>query len=82
MKAFVASAFICLQFVPSHAFQFNFELPFGLNSFFRKPPSPELFALHKGLIEIPSITGEEHDVGVYLAEYLEKRNYTVEKIPR
>ena len=38
-----------------------------------------LLALHRSLIEIESITGNEHDVGVYLHDYLVKHNYTVER---
>ena len=45
------------------------------------PISPELFELHKNLIDIPSVTGSEHDVGIFLEKYLSERNYTVERIP-
>ena len=38
-----------------------------------------LLVLHKKLIEIESITGNEHDVGVYLKNYLDNRNFTVER---
>jgi len=40
-------------------------------------PTP-LLKLHKALIEIESITGNEHEVGKYLVSYLEKQNFTVE----
>jgi len=59
-----------------------FSLPFGLDSIFGTTcGSRELFALHKDLIDFPSVTVSEHDVGVYLADYLTARNYTVERIP-
>lgn len=38
-----------------------------------------LFSFHRRLIEIPSISGHEHDVANYLEEYLTARNFTVEK---
>lgn len=38
----------------------------------------ELFALHKNLIGIESISGNEKAVGVYLKDYLESIGYTVE----
>ena len=38
-----------------------------------------LLTLHRSLIEIESISGNEHDVGVYLHDYLVKHNYTVER---
>ena len=38
-----------------------------------------LLSLHQNLVEIESITGNEHDVGVYLHSYLAKRNFTVER---
>jgi hypothetical protein len=81
MKPLFVSALLFLQAVPINAFEFSFKLPFSLNFSFRKEVSPELFLLHKSLIEFPSVTGEEHDVGVFLAQYLERLNYTVERIP-
>ena len=38
-----------------------------------------LLTLHKKLVEIESITGNEHDVGVYLHSYLAGHNLTVER---
>ena len=38
-----------------------------------------LLSLHKKLVEIESITGNEHDVGVYLHNYLSEHNFTVER---
>ena len=38
-----------------------------------------LFSFHRRLIEIPSVSGHEHDVANYLEEYLTARNFTVEK---
>jgi acetylornithine deacetylase len=37
-----------------------------------------LLALHKSLIEIESITGNEHDVAQYLISYLKSQNFTIE----
>lgn len=37
-----------------------------------------LLELHKTLIEYESITGNEHEVGQWLASYLQKQNFTVE----
>ncbi|KAI1070011.1 hypothetical protein NW752_008619 [Fusarium irregulare] len=36
----------------------------------------ELLSLHKSLIETSSVSGTEHDVGVWLEKYLEKKGYT------
>ncbi|KAI4192175.1 MAG: hypothetical protein LQ350_008693 [Teloschistes chrysophthalmus] len=41
--------------------------------------NPPLFSLHRKLVEIPSISGNEHDVGEFLASYLEAHQFTVEK---
>ena len=41
----------------------------------------DLFAFHKAIIEITSVRSNEHYVGVYIADYLKRRNYTVERIP-
>ncbi|KAL8781352.1 MAG: hypothetical protein Q9194_000443 [Teloschistes cf. exilis] len=38
-----------------------------------------LLSLHRKLVEIPSISGDEHDVGEFLASYLEAHQFTVEK---
>ncbi|QSZ28616.1 hypothetical protein DSL72_003115 [Monilinia vaccinii-corymbosi] len=40
--------------------------------------SLSLLELHKSLVEIRSITGNEHDAGVFLISYLKKQNLTVE----
>ncbi|ESZ98843.1 hypothetical protein SBOR_0701 [Sclerotinia borealis F-4128] len=40
--------------------------------------SLSLLGLHKSLVQIESITGNEHDVGAFLVSYLKKQNYTVE----
>jgi len=72
---------MCVPCTVVAAFEIPFKLPFGLSLGSLKPQqSPELFALHKDLIEIPSVTGSEHDVGVFLERYLSERNYTVERI--
>lgn len=38
-----------------------------------------LLSLHRDLVDIESISGNEHDVGIFVAEYLESRNFTVIK---
>lgn len=40
--------------------------------------SLSLLELHKSLVEIGSISGNEHDVGAFLISYLKKQNLTVE----
>ncbi|TGO54505.1 hypothetical protein BCON_0106g00220 [Botryotinia convoluta] len=40
--------------------------------------SLSLLELHKSLVEIGSITGNEHDVGAFLISYLKEQNLTVE----
>ena len=42
-------------------------------------PKAPLLSLHRQLVEIESITGNEHGVGEFLISYLEERNFTVEK---
>ncbi|KAL8703281.1 MAG: hypothetical protein Q9201_003522 [Fulgogasparrea decipioides] len=52
-------------------------------SFLQRPLTQDdpLFSLHRTLVDIPSITDSEHDVGQYLASYLTVHNFTVEKQP-
>lgn len=38
-----------------------------------------LLSFHRDLVQIESISGNEHDVGVFLAQFLEARNFTVVK---
>jgi acetylornithine deacetylase len=38
-----------------------------------------LFSLHRSLVNIESISGNEHDVGIYLERFLQHHNYTVER---
>jgi acetylornithine deacetylase len=38
-----------------------------------------LLSLHRDLVEIESISGNEHDVGIFVAEFLESQNFTVIK---
>lgn len=82
MKNQSVALLVILQAAFINAYEFPFKLPFGLDSIFGTTSgSPELFALHKDLVQFPSVTGSEHDVGVYLEDYLKARNYTVERIP-
>jgi len=55
------------------------NLPIDSQDPILKPESSTpLLKLHKALIEIESITGNEQEVGKYLISYLEKQNFTVE----
>jgi acetylornithine deacetylase len=38
-----------------------------------------LLSLHRDLVEIESISGNEHEVGLFVAKYLEAQNFTVVK---
>ncbi|CAG8898334.1 unnamed protein product [Penicillium egyptiacum] len=38
-----------------------------------------LLSFHRDLVEIESISGNEHDVGLFVAQFLEARNFTVVK---
>jgi acetylornithine deacetylase len=42
-------------------------------------PSADLLSLHRSLIEIESISGNEQKLGNWLASYLEERGFVVEK---
>ena len=41
--------------------------------------SDPLLSFHRGLVEIESISGNEHDVGLFVAEFLESKNFRVVK---
>ncbi|CAP65206.1 uncharacterized protein PODANS_5_4450 [Podospora anserina S mat+] len=41
----------------------------------------DLLALHKNLVEIPSLSGTEEDAALFLQEYLGKQNYSIELQP-
>ena len=43
------------------------------------PVSAPLFALHRDLVNINSISGHEHAIALYLETYLQSLNYTVER---
>lgn len=78
----------------SEAFKLPFRLPPSIENlktrfesiefpqFIRNIADPistsPLFSLHKSLVEIPSITGNEREVGEWLANYLISKNFTVE----
>ena len=48
----------------------------------RSPPhTPQLVLLHRSLVEIESITGNEFAVGNFLAEYLSKRGFGTQLFP-
>lgn len=41
--------------------------------------SDPLLQFHRDLVDIESISGNEHDVGIFVAEFLESKNFTVVK---
>jgi acetylornithine deacetylase len=41
--------------------------------------SSPLLSFHRDLIEIDSISGNEHNVGLFVAEFLKSKNFTVVK---
>lgn len=41
--------------------------------------SSPLLSFHRDLVEIESLSGNEHDVGLFVAQFLEARNFTVVK---
>ncbi|KAJ5585262.1 uncharacterized protein N7459_005062 [Penicillium hispanicum] len=49
---------------------------FGIGKFISSSP---LLSFHRNLVEIESISGNEHDVGVFVAQFLESKNFTVIK---
>ncbi|VVT45021.1 uncharacterized protein SAPINGB_P000611 [Magnusiomyces paraingens] len=55
-------------------------MSFDADSYFNGPRK-ELYRLHKELVEIESISGDEKSVGSYLKTYLENLGYTVEWQP-
>ncbi|KAJ5157507.1 carboxypeptidase [Penicillium canariense] len=48
----------------------------GLDKVISRDP---LLSFHRDLVNIESISGNEHDVGVFVAEFLEAKNFTVTK---
>lgn len=60
------------------ASSFNFKVPEFIKKFADPISTSPLFSLHRSLIEIPSVTGNEREVGEWLAAYLVSRNFTVE----
>ena len=41
----------------------------------------ELLSLHKSLVSIPSVSGDEHEVAIFLRDYLESLDLSVELQP-
>lgn len=56
----------------------NIEVPEFIKKLTDPVGSSPLLTLHKNLIEIPSVTGEEGAVGEWLSQYLVSQNFTVE----
>ncbi|KXG45333.1 Peptidase M20 [Penicillium griseofulvum] len=61
--------------VPSSASQSSYSQE-GLDDIISHSP---LLSLHRDLVKISSISGNEHDVGLFVAQYLEARDFTVVK---
>ena len=59
----------------SHHTQYRLDPGLDESEFGKNP----LFSLHKNLINIESISGNEQDVGEFLEAYLKCHNYTVER---
>lgn len=94
MKASPVPLALLLLPLASQAFKLPFKLPSSIENlktrfesielpqFIRNIADPistsPLFSLHKSLVEIPSITGNEREVGEWLANYLILKNFTVE----
>jgi len=55
----------------------SFEQPLGLLT--TSTDTSPLLALHRALVEVESITGNEYAVGEYLEAYLQSQNFTVER---
>ena len=67
---------------------YTYELQYGLHApGFEQPVASDefeidkspLFSLHRDLVNIESISNNEHNVGVFLESYLKDHNYTVER---
>jgi acetylornithine deacetylase len=73
MRLVALSALLLLANWASVAHSINAQKP--ITAQISKSP---LLSLHKSLVEISSLTGDEHDVGKYLISYLKKQNLTIE----
>ncbi|KAF4999236.1 hypothetical protein FGRMN_2600 [Fusarium graminum] len=77
---FLASASLAAAFDWQQVIGDNIRAPLSSES---KTDAPsyrsELLSLHKSLIETSSVSGTEHDVGVWLESYLEKKGYTTSR---
>lgn len=94
MKASPVPLALLLLPLASQAFNLPFKLPPSIENWKTKLESIELpqfirniadpistsplFSLHKSLVEIPSLTGNEREIGEWLANYLISKNFTVE----
>ena len=67
---------------------YTYELQYGLHApGFEQPVASNeiaidkspLFSLHRDLVNIESVSNNEHNVGVFLESYLKDHNYTVER---
>lgn len=56
----------------------SMELPQFIKNYADPISNSPLLSLHKSLVEIPSVTGGEREVGEWLANYLMSKNFTVE----
>jgi len=55
----------------------HFQQPFGCGE--KEVGKTALYSLHRDLVNVESISGNEHHGGVYLESYLKDHNFTVER---
>ena len=55
------------------------EQPFVMNTLGKDQIRGDLYSLHRNLVNIESISGNEHSVGSFLESYLQDHNYTLER---
>lgn len=70
----IASLAVVISQQPGYAPSVQFEQPLGHDIGHKT-----LYSLHRDLVNIESISGSEHEVGLYLEKFLKKHNYTVER---
>ena len=74
-----ALAFITTTVSQRTQYQLNFALNLPLQFDNSELSKHSLFSLHKDLVNIESISGNEQALGEYLEAYLKSHNYTVER---
>jgi acetylornithine deacetylase len=74
LRSFIYAAAALI--VSAHGFYVGYQQPLRASSL---GPPTDFLALHKSLVEISSITGNEHKVADWLTSYLQQNSFTVEK---